>query len=327
MALGLTVLVAAAIGFGILELGLRAAGFTPWERAPMPYVPLMQEPDPELGWRNLPGRYVFGKSEAIEMTFWPGGSRATGPEPLAQERQVLVLGGSFTQGWAVSDAETYAYRLQEAFPGVEGRNLGTAGYGTLQALLALERALEAAPRAPALVLYGFNDFHDTRNVATPQWLRMLSRVSQLGTVSTPYASLDADEGLIRHVPARYPDWPLKRRLAAVALFEEWVTEVSGIARSQSAVAVTEALLLEMDRVTRAAGSRLLVVALSGFDPKARDRYMAFLRRSRIDVLDCTYPDDGTRQLLVPDYGHPNATVNLYWASCIQPALAQSLSAP
>jgi len=224
----------------------------------------MQEPDPKLGWRNLSGRYVFGNSEAIEMTFWPGGLRATGPEPLARERQVLVLGGSFTQGWAVSDAETYAYRLQEAFPGVEVRNLGTAGYGTLQALLSLERALEAAPRAPALVLYGFNDFHDTRNVATAQWLRMLSRVSQLGTVRTPYASLDADGGLIRHPPVRYPDWPLKRRLAAVALLEEWLTEVSGIARSQSAVAVTEALLLE-----RIGSSKALFTPLDVHDVYSR----------------------------------------------------------
>ena len=65
----------------------------------------------------------------------------------------MVLGCSFVQGWALSDEETFAWKLQERFVRARVLNFGTAGYGTTQSLLALERYLEEpgarmAPRRP-----------------------------------------------------------------------------------------------------------------------------------------------------------------------------------
>jgi len=83
--------------------------------------PVLQEPDPELGWRNKAGRVEWpglakdaGKS--IQMTFWADGLRATAPERKQGLPQVIVLGCSYTQGWAVTDEETYAWKLQATIP-------------------------------------------------------------------------------------------------------------------------------------------------------------------------------------------------------------------
>ena len=95
----------------------------------------MHEPDPELGWRNKEGRYVFG-NPPIHMSFGADHARATAPAPVTAGPTILVLGDSFVQGWAVSDEETFVWRLQQQFPRVRFVNLGSSGYGVTQPLLA-----------------------------------------------------------------------------------------------------------------------------------------------------------------------------------------------
>ena len=70
---------------------------------------------------------------------------------------MLLVGCSFTMGWAVADDETWAWRLQELRPDVEVVNRGVGGYGTLQSLLLLEQLLGRDGQRPARVLYGFID--------------------------------------------------------------------------------------------------------------------------------------------------------------------------
>src|SRR5262249_12408647 len=65
-------------------------------------------------------------------------SRADPGAPTA-----LFIGCSFTQGWAISDQETFPWGVQEHFPAARVLNAGTAGYGTYQSLLGLS---EPSPR-------------------------------------------------------------------------------------------------------------------------------------------------------------------------------------
>ena len=114
-------------------------------------LPVLQEPDEVLGWRNKAGSVVWpGRGEDggkdIRMTFWADGLRATAPAPELDRPHVVVIGCSYTQGWAVTDEETYPWRLQAEFPSHAFLNYGTAGYGTYQSLLALERYFAAASR-------------------------------------------------------------------------------------------------------------------------------------------------------------------------------------
>ena len=167
----------------IAETALRSSGHEPWKDLDGHLdMPRMHEPDPDLGWRSKEGRYVFGTTP-IHMTFWPDHARATAAAPVRADAAIVVLGCSFVEGWALSDEETFAWKLQERFVHARVLNFGTAGYGTTQSLLALERYLEeqkrtqgaAAARGPLLVVYGFSDFHTGRNIAEASWLRSLAR--------------------------------------------------------------------------------------------------------------------------------------------------------
>jgi hypothetical protein len=182
-------------GLVIAEIALRSSGHKPWKELDgLLDMPTMHEPDPDLGWRSKEGRYVFGTTP-IHMTFWPDHTRATAAAPVRADAAVVVLGCSFVQGWALSDEETFAWKLQERFTRARVHNFGTAGYGTTQSLLALERYIEerkrkhgaAAAKGPLIVVYGFSDFHAGRSIAEASWLRSLARGSR-GLGATPYAT-------------------------------------------------------------------------------------------------------------------------------------------
>src|SRR5207247_7757156 len=129
------------------------------------------------------------------------------------------LGCSFTFGWAVSDDETWAWRLQALRPDLDVRNRGTAAYSTFQSLLLLARVL-AAGEHPTRVLFGYITDQATRNVAEPHWLLLLNAFSRRGPIALPYCTLDREHRLVRHPTESYPSWPLARWSAAIA-FLEW----------------------------------------------------------------------------------------------------------
>jgi len=305
--------------FALAELGVRLAGHSTWTAQPGLGDTLLHEPDPELGWRNAPGAHTWNtRGPSIRMTFWSDGLRATSGQRRAGRRQAVVIGGSFTQGWAVSDADTYAWRLSEAVPAAEWLNYGTGGYGTYQSLLALRRHLARADARTALVIYGFIDHHEGRNVANPAWLRGLARSAEQFTVRLPYVTLDPKGGLQEHPPTGYPDWPAKRRSALVALLEERLHAVRTSGRKTQARGATQALLRELRREARAHGARLLVVVLSQSPPRTRESYRQFFEREGFGAIECWHPEQN--EMLVPGYGHPSARANHHWAECIENAI-------
>jgi hypothetical protein len=281
-------------------------------------LPVLQEPDAVLGWRNKVGSVVWpGQGEDggkdIRMTFWADGLRATAPAPGLDRPHVVVIGCSYTQGWAVTDQETYAWRLQSAFPSHAFLNYGTAGYGTYQSLLALERHFAAGHEPPAVVLYGFIDYHEERNVAPAGWLKALATASRDGALSVPFVSIGADGSLERHVAERANRWPLRSHLASVALVEDRVLELRTRGRLEQRREATDRLLLELQRVTRDHHTRLLVAILESRDePKAH--VMSFTARQGIEAVDCTVPNQ--EELQVPGYSHPDRRINAQWARCI-----------
>jgi hypothetical protein len=225
-----------------------------------------------------------------------------------------------TQGWTLSDDETYAWKLQERFSDLEVSNYGTGGYGTYQSLLLLERLLSNPGFAPALVIYGLATFHEDRNVAGWYWLKLLSLYSHRGHIEVPYCDLDPATGwLRRHQPEAYPAWPLKRLLATVALAEEAFSRLESERRILQRRAVTEQLLLEMSGLCRKKGIPFLV-ALLVREPGAGD-YRAFLQESGVRYADCLHPKYGTPEFTAVRDGHPNELMNEFWASRIALAIS------
>ncbi len=309
-------LIGLSIAFAAAEIVARIAGYRPVPEIAGTGDRALVETDLALGWRNKSGPYVWSKRSPdapIHMTFWPGGLRATAPQRRPHARRVLLIGGSYTQGWAVSDSETFGWRLQSEFPDREFVNLGTAGYGTYQSLLQLERYLAHSDVMPETVIYGFIDIHAERNVADPAWLRA-------APVNMPHIYLDA-EGYAERTRSKNPGWPLRHYSAAVSLVEDRYSDFRMGWRAEQADEATRVLIQGLDWTSRAHGAELLVVMLEEFRSGARDEYLRFFSEEGIATVDCTQPEEEAKWLKVKGYGHPNAEMNRRWADCIAARLS------
>lgn len=278
---------------------------------------MVTESDPELGWSHRPGRFehpaVTPRASPFRLTLLPDGSRDTGWRGRPPDApSVWVIGGSFTQGWGVSDHETFVWRLQEARPRMRFVNLAVPAYGTVQALAGLQRRLREN-RPPAVVVYGFIEDHGRRNVGTPGWVRDigLSRPDQ--EVRFPVCRPGPRGPLDCGLSEAFRPWGLSAHLAGVALLDALRLEWSVPGRPEQAVPATQALLLDLARTVRDAGGRLLVALLQGRRP-ALDHYAGFLERHGTAVADCALP-------LRPGYHlpgdlHPSPLAHARYASCI-----------
>jgi hypothetical protein len=323
------VVLAAAVAFStlvalaVVEVAARVAGHAPRRTAQRSERP-MHEPDPVLGWKPKPGRhrqgpYVAGGSP-VEVTIGPDGARKSAARPPAGRPELLLLGCSFTMGWAVADEDTWGWRLQELRPDVEVVNRGGAGYGTLQALLTLEQILGGDGPRPVRVLYGFLD-HGRRNVAAPAWLEGLAFTGI--AAGTPYVTLTPAGGLERHPPEAYVSLPLPEHLAAVALLERAWTSWRAGDRAAAAPQVTKLLIREMAERCRAAGVGFSLVFLNGTKGVERE-YAAFAAQNHIDMIACGQHIGGQ---VVPGDAHPNAAVHRRWGECVAAALADTQRLP
>lgn len=314
----LTVLLTLVVTVAIAEVAARVAGYRPRRAIERPEPP-MHEADAVLGWKPRPGHYELGPyvagGAAIPVTINPDRSRRSRATPQPPSPELLLVGCSFTMGWAVADEQTWAWHLQELRPDLQVVNRGVGGYGTLQSLLLLEQLIGGDGERPARVLYGFID-HSWRNVAAPPWLQALSL--NPNTVATPYATLTAGGSLERHPPTAYPSLPLHQYLAAVALIENAIMQRQAAGRQASGTAVTERLIREMAELCRKAGVPFSLVLLST-PPALRRSYAAYAREHGIDVIDC---DQQPRvdEMVPGEMAHPNGEVHRRWAECIAAAL-------
>jgi hypothetical protein len=314
------------------ELLARASGRRPWSGLVRPSEPQLYVEDPELGWRLRPGRHVhpghLRGSGPLRISVLADGSRDTGYAGSGGEPRLALLGGSFVQGWGLTDEQTLAWRLQEHQRGLRVTNHGVGGYGTHQSLLVLERLL-AGQDAPSVVLYGFIPLHEPRNVADAGWLESLARAGRDSLVAAPSVTLDREGELVRHAPRRHPRWPLREWSALIAFGEILVARTLAEGRSEQARDVTLQLLAAMNRTATDRGARFAVVFLwappgarvsyrEGADPQARvyrgDLYVRALRAEGVPMLDCSH--EITPELTVPGEGHPGAELNDFWAACI-----------
>lgn len=320
LAVALSVAAAAATA----EIVLRLAGHKPWRFRQIGREPTMNEPDSVLGWRNRPGDYRYpAYTEGlpdISITILRDHSRKTGPEPAPARPVALLLGGSFTHGLAVSDEETFAWKLQRSVSRYRWVNLGTAGYGTYQSLLALERWY-AAGHTASRVIYGFIAHHEDRNVAPNAWIRALATAQRRRLSAVPWVSIGSDGRLERHPPDGYRLWPGSGRSALIAGLQDRLEALARRSRTERKREIAFRLLDEMMALCRRNGAALTVVALSAPAP-VQTAYASHLARHGVALVDCDH--ELTPELRVPDEGHPNGRLHTLWADCIEQALAPEL---
>jgi hypothetical protein len=311
--------------FVVAEGVPRLLGRRPWRYVENPHhEPPLHEPDPVLGWLNKPGHYVLPPhlpgGPKREVTVLPDHSRVTGASSRAGAERVVLVGGSVTNGYGLSDADTFAWRLQQSHPELRIVNFGTAAYGTFQSLLRMERVLDETP-PPSLVLYGFITQHEARNVATYDWLRGLALNSKRGHVAPPHVTLGPANGLERHPPEAFSIWPLADRLVTVRMAEDAYMHLLTFGRNTQGVEATKRLIGQMNELARRHSTAFAVVFLLAQDGK-KEEYLDYFRRHRIPVLDCVRPL--TEDNRIPGEGHPNARLNSVWAQCISEKLPDLL---
>lgn len=329
------VIVTLTMMLALSEVALRLAGKSPWEDSGRTDDPVMHEPDAVLGWRSKAGNYEVPprveSGEATRLTFLENGRRVTSRKSATPDGEangipeLILVGGSFTQGWAISDDETFAWKLQERFPNLEVKNYGTGGYGTYQALLTMRRVLPQQ-ESPKLVVYGFIGAHTLRNVAPSRWMKALSSHSSRGHVYVPYVTVGPDGQLVNHEPEAYINLPLRQYLATVTFIEEtimWLRDGLGDSnRTYQSRAATEQLLLEMRDTANHYGVELAVVDLGTTDPSRAAHYREFLKGNGILAINCSF--DLKPEYTVPGDGHPNDAMNTRYADCIAAGIAEKL---
>lgn len=314
-----------ALSLAVAEGLARSTGARPWPAASVPATePAVYEFDPLLGWKSRPGAHLFPATAshgALRLTIWPDRSRATAPHPIERATRVVLVGDSFTQGYEVSDEETFAWKLQGRFPAARVVNFGTGGYSTYQSLLRMKLALKRTRGRPTLVLYGLTDYQELRNVGDLSWLIGLSLASYRGHVYVPYCLLGPDGQLVRHAPERYPAWPLRETSALVNMLEMRYFVATTRGRQPQARPVTERLLASMAHASAALDARLVVLLLS--TPTSHAHYAGFLAARGIPVVDCDFPATPDR-LVGGIGGHPNGELHTRWADCIAERLQDDL---
>jgi hypothetical protein len=323
---GLMVVIALVVTFAGCEALVRLSG-----KRPAQVIAAVEEagvfsPDAQLGWKNKPGHYRLrspaAKTDSIDITFLPDGTRWTGGSGTTEKRLAL-LGCSFTVGFGLTDTATYAWKLQTMFPKLSVRNYGTSGYSTYQSLLLMDRVLGQG-QAPQVVLYGLLDDHENRNVASTAWLSaLLRRDDRFGEEhrAVPYVSIDGGGHLREHRPTRYPDWPGRHHLASVAFLADAYSRLLAHTRTVRRTQATDSLLIGMRSRTERSGAAFGVVLLRFEDPALKKHYIDFLAREAIPTFDCAFPL--VPAMLIQDNFHPNGIMNSRYAECVADGLRKN----
>ena len=128
------------VSIAMVEIGLRCFGYGPFViYRPAGNANINDEislflSDEVLGWRNRPGfhsvRPYSPDGHDISYTFLSAGDRITKAEHqenTSTNDTLILVGDSYTEGWAVSDDETYAWKLQDRLPDMRVVNFGTGG--------------------------------------------------------------------------------------------------------------------------------------------------------------------------------------------------------
>ena len=293
----------------------------------IPSIPLVSEGDrllvfdPEIGARANPSSHARRIYPAVRdrQTFAfdiytdDRGARVDGPGQRSPAQvDVLVVGDSFSWGYALANPETYARHLaRELGTGVS--NFAMAAYGTTQSLQMLRRNGDLKPK---LIVYGIIAHHFERNVmpCLPSYYPFCFDASHVtwNAAGEPYIAPPESNGVRRfqrHLAGDFTN-PVTWLTHGVDVIRGRIEYAQATYSTPTDGKKEEALgylLREMERSATAIGAKLLVVYLPTnyySAPEALPRLIGDIR-----LLDLTQAfqrerDKGTNLYIVGD-GHPN----------------------
>lgn len=316
---------AVLVAAGLAEILLRATGYQPtrfeanaqFSASRFGWATL----DSTFGWIGKPGTYRSTEEGHVPFTIMSDHSRRTPPPGTDTVSDVLVVGGSFAQGYGVQDHETFAAVLDLSLPAVNFENHGTAGYGAYQSYLVARKQL--ARRSFDLVIYGSIDHHCLRDVATYEWVHAM-RDSSGRRIVAPHVSLE--NGSLRfHDPGIVGRWPLEGQSALSSLVHRSILKLKYFGQEKYCneyAALKKNIMLMNDLITNN-NSKFIVIILVR-QPSSLPFYSE-LEWKGIVVIDCHPSGWGSDTTLrLGGVGHPSAKLHAHWADCMKPHVVNLL---
>ena len=314
------------------EVILRAKGIAP---APYRKAEIRVEPagrlvarEPLVGWAHIPGAHTITLASGFRFRFTilPDKLRVTRPLSTYTGKdnrdKIWIFGCSYTEGWSLNDEETYPWLLQERFPAYDVVNYGVGGYGTVHSLVQFRDALKTS--APRVAVLAYADFHDERNTLARTHRRAIALDNDLGPLEYPHGSLDRQGRLqITYSDISYTEVPTARFLA-LGQFVEMELNRYDTKRLRSH-AVSEALVLEMARLARDHGVKLILANIDRGPGGVR--MLEFARNHGIPAVDMSVDRRIPGNTNLPHDAHPSARANRHYADVLERQLRTELTAP
>ena len=263
--------------------------------------------DPRFGWVLLPSRTtVLGPNErriAYAIDAWGDRAASDAGAPDPELPSLVVSGESIAVGHGVPYEQTFAAQMGKDL-GLQVVNVACGGYGSDQAYLRLEDALERLKR-PVLTVTTFVPVMLSRNVQDYRG-RLVLR-----------------DGALALVP------PARRFLAALRLRDLFVNELPYMSEAdlRESMQLTAAVLRETARTARAHGAEPLFVIFSIGAERALDGHAEASIVSALFVeqnLPFAIIDVHPAELIVGD-GHPGPEAHHRIAKVLDGALRARLS--
>lgn len=297
----------------IMEISLRLLNFEKWKYFETDHESFFKT-DEELGWIAKEGTYNFQETKKNnnikKIKILEDGHRNTGKN--TSKDKILIIGGSFTQGWNVDDEETFAFQIQNKTSRHKVLNFGQSGYSGLQSLLLLKRVIKSNINTK-YVIYGFIPHHEYRNVARGEWLRTLAKYKSRGhsdTPKIPYALIDKKKDLLIKDLIGYPNLPLKEHSALITLVERKYMRILTKRRKKIQDDVAKKIFLEMSQVSKENDAKFILIGLS----TNLKKYENFLKKNNINFKECNL--NLTRKFLIENDYHPNYLAHNFYSKCI-----------
>jgi hypothetical protein len=250
------------------------------------------------------------------------GARVDGPGQRGAARaDIVVVGCSFSWGYALANADTYASRLARDL-GVSVSNFAQPSYGTVQSLQMLKRNRDLAPK---LFVYGIIAHHSERNVSpcAPSYFPFCLDVSHVewDRQGRPRIAMPASDGvrrLERHLTTTFFD-PASWLAHGVDVIYGRIAYGRSVWNEPDETKKDEALaflLREMERAVAEVDSQVLVVFIPtnywGPSPAlARTIHEIGGKMRFLDLTDRfkRNRDEGGPNVYIVGDGHPSAAAH------------------
>lgn len=311
------------MSFFCLEIAFLLLGYRPWQNED--YSIRANPPDAftghsTLGLQNNPGEYHIQVNDSLSFTsvHLPNRNRAV-PGGDSAGQDLVLLGCSFTYGFGVDGKETFAARMQEAFPALSVTNKAVPGYGTVQSFLQLEELLQH--RNPEMVLLVFSSYHLMRNTLSPTYRKNLTTgykrssknvANLMETARFPYRKNCLSPIQYASWDSLYKDWPARQYLASVNWFQTLGDRYNEDVQGQ--IEVTACLIKEMHTRSKNEKIPFAVVCLDTTEATAK------LQQQVPDIpwLDVGFDFAKKEWVNLPYDSHPSAGGHAIIASKLIP---------